>query len=110
MERSEQERFRPIIENRMEQLKRALQDSQADAAAVEPDKSIGRLSRLDAMQMQQMTLNARNRQRAELYELEEALQRINRGHFGKCQLCRREIQPERLEYQPNAILCVSCAG
>ena len=39
---------------------------------------------------------------------EEALDRIAKGHYGKCLHCSQEISPKRLEVLPFARLCVPC--
>lgn len=110
MERQEQESFRKRIEARIVELEELVEDASEDTRAISPDRGIGRLSRLDSMQMQQMALNARNRKQEEVRRLREALTRIDRGTFGVCQLCRKDIAIARLEYQPDAQLCVGCSG
>ncbi len=110
MERQQQERFRSRIEKRLQQLEAQLEGSVEDARAISPDPGIGRLSRLDSMQMQQMALDARNRQKFEIQRLKDALGRIDKGIYGTCQICRKDIGHERLEYQPDAVACISCAG
>ena len=49
-----------------------------------------------------------NNMRANLKEVEEALDRIAKGHYGKCLHCSQEISPKRLEVLPFARLCVPC--
>lgn len=110
MDAETQERFRPLLEARIISLEKQIKDREADAAAVEPDKSIGRLSRLDSMQMQQLSRDAQQRQKSELYRLKEALNRLDQGFFGKCQLCGADIGEERLEIQLDASFCIGCAG
>ncbi len=44
----------------------------------------------------------------ELRSVEVALARLNAGTYGTCQACGKEISPERLEFRPNAVLCVEC--
>ena len=46
--------------------------------------------------------------RKQLLQIEEALRRIDRGEFGRCQQCGQEIPRKRLEIQPWARHCVSC--
>lgn len=41
-------------------------------------------------------------------ELREALGRIDKGTYGKCERCGAEIPLERLEAIPTARLCVTC--
>jgi len=41
-------------------------------------------------------------------EIEDALQRIENGSYGKCELCGKEIGEERLEIVPATRLCIEC--
>ena len=108
MEATLQENFRPKIEARIAELNATLASTKEDTEAISPDKSIGRLSRLDSMQMQQMAVGMQSRMREEIKQLKEALQRIDRGRYGSCDLCRQDIPLERLEFQLDATICVNC--
>ena len=46
--------------------------------------------------------------RKQLLQIEEALRRIDRGEYGRCQQCGNEIPRKRLEIQPWARHCVTC--
>lgn len=108
MEKQIQESFRPKIEARIAELNDTLHSTKEDTEAIAPDVSIGRLSRLDSMQMQQMALGMQTRMREEIKQLKEALQRIDRGRYGTCDLCRKDIPMERLEFQFDATVCMDC--
>ena len=86
-----------------------LKKSEDSAAVVEPDKGLGRLSRMEAMQNQQMVLELRRRKKRQLLEVGNALKRIEQGNFGKCMFCGKEISHERLEAFPEVQTCMSCA-
>lgn len=43
-----------------------------------------------------------------LSEIDVALQKIEQGTYGSCELCDRTIHPDRLEILPFASLCVHC--
>lgn len=43
-----------------------------------------------------------------LYEIEEALKRMEHGSFGTCEICEKSIPSERLEAVPFARMCVPC--
>ena len=101
--------IRHKIDHRIQELEKLLGNDAEDTKPIEPDVSIGRLSRLDAMQMQQMALEQHRRQEAELQKLREAIKRIEDGSYGQCVMCRQPIAPARLEAQPDTILCISCA-
>jgi DnaK suppressor protein len=45
----------------------------------------------------------------QLAAVEAALVRVAEGNYGVCEVCRRDIAPERLEVIPWAATCVSCA-
>lgn len=44
----------------------------------------------------------------QLYEIDEALYRIDKGGFGICELCKKPIDPRRLEAIPYARYCIEC--
>jgi len=43
-----------------------------------------------------------------LYHLDKALERINDGTYGYCELCKQPISKERLKAVPHARLCIEC--
>jgi DnaK suppressor protein len=49
-----------------------------------------------------------NNMRANLKEVEEALDRIDKNHYGKCLHCGQDISSKRLEVLPFARFCVPC--
>lgn len=42
-------------------------------------------------------------------QIDQALERIERGDYGRCALCGEEIGAERLEIQPEADTCLECS-
>lgn len=43
-----------------------------------------------------------------LHEIEAALERMNKGTYGRCESCGTEIPQDRLDARPVARLCLSC--
>lgn len=81
-----------------------------DAKPVELDQtSVGRLSRMDAMQSQEMAQEMVRRRRQQLMKLEGALRRMDSGEYGLCFRCREEIDYRRLGLDPTVTRCVGCA-
>jgi DnaK suppressor protein len=108
MDQTAQDRFRPLIAQQLAELAAEL-EAQADSVQpISPDVSIGRLSRLDSMQAQQMALAGRRRLEEQRSRLQEAMRRIDTGAFGRCLICSQDIAIERLEHQPDAVTCVPC--
>jgi DnaK suppressor protein len=109
MDSDKLEKFRDLLNQLATEWRAGL--SQRDATEpVQLDTSIGRLSRMDAMQSQQMALALKERQRQQLVRVERALRSIEDGTFGVCRVCRGPIAEERLEMQPEATVCVTCAA
>jgi RNA polymerase-binding transcription factor len=83
----------------------------ADRAPVELDQqSVGRLSRMDAMQVREMARAHAGRRRAELARIDDALERLDAGDYGHCTACGEAIAPKRLAWDPAIATCVRCAG
>lgn len=79
--------------------------------AVELDQSkVGRLSRMDAMQQQEMAKASEVHRSQELRRIDAAMARIAAGDYGYCVQCDEAIAPKRLEIDPAVALCIDCAG
>jgi len=88
-----------------------LEDTSRQAAqTVELDQaSVGRLSRMDALQSQQMAKESVRRRQLMLAKIESALQRLVSGGYGLCFECGEAINPRRLAVDPTCTLCIDCA-
>lgn len=84
--------------------------AEADRAPVVLDQeSVGRLSRIDAMQMQAMAIAQLRRRQAERAAIDAALLRMETGDYGYCVRCGEAIAPARLEHNPAVPTCIDCA-
>nr|NIR61407.1 TraR/DksA family transcriptional regulator [Gammaproteobacteria bacterium] len=82
-----------------------------ERAPVELDQqSVGRLSRMDALQVQAMAQETSRRRAAELRRIAAALARMEEGEYGYCVECGEEIAVRRLELDPATPLCINCAS
>lgn len=72
--------------------------------------SVGRLSRMDAMQAQAMAKESERRRQLRVKQIDAALARITADEYGFCVKCGEDIPPERLEFDPAAPMCRDCAG
>ncbi|MBT8146892.1 MAG: TraR/DksA family transcriptional regulator [Gammaproteobacteria bacterium] len=91
----------------LEELSSLAKDS--TAAVVLDQSSVGRLSRMDAMQGQQMALEADRRRKQDLRLIKAALDRIAKDEFGYCVSCGEEIGIGRLDVNPIANRCINCS-
>ena len=92
----------------------ALQQSSAGTAEKRSpvtldQQSVGRLSRMDAMQGQAMAIAEEERRQQRLRLIDAALKRIDEGEYGYCVSCGDDIPEKRLKFDPAALKCVDCA-
>lgn len=110
MDRKKLEALRTRLEQMAEELALADSKTAADRAPVELDQqSVGRLSRMEAMQVQAMAAAQGRRRSAEIQRIRQALKRIDEGEYGYCLECGEEIGERRLDLDPAAARCVDCA-
>jgi DnaK suppressor protein len=108
-ERASVERFEAMLKKELRELDEVLAETAKDTAPVELDQqSVGRLSRMDAMQVQAMALETRRRREDRRIRIRQALQRIEDGKFGDCLKCGEPIAERRLEADPTYRLCINC--
>lgn len=85
------------------------QATREDRAPVELDQqSVGRLSRMDAIQQQSMDIAREERRLRRLKIIKAALQRIDDDDYGYCLKCADDISFDRLSADPAATLCKDC--
>ena len=90
-----------------EELTSYLVLAEESSQIVELDQPIGRLSRMDAIQQQQMAAANRSRNQMRLLQVQAAL-RLEEDEYGFCQICDEPIGYGRLKVRPEASLCVTC--
>ena len=71
-------------------------------------QSVGRVSRIDAIQQQQMAIANQQQTGDMLKGIELALRRIDDASYGDCLECGEPIAFARLQAQPFASLCIDC--
>lgn len=72
--------------------------------------SVGRLSRIEALQNQGLAQNLADREKRQFEQVLDALERLDAGSFGICSDCRTPIRFERLLVFPEALNCAACGA
>lgn len=86
------------ISGELERLREALKievdvdAEEGDPDLIEREKNVALVSQLEAR----------------LARVRAAIRSIDKGRYGICERCGREIPTERLEVRPDATLCVTC--
>jgi DnaK suppressor protein len=101
--------LRSLLQANKTKLEQQLLDAESATGVVTLDQStVGRVSRVDAMQQQSMAVSTRAKAESTLRKVLIALKRIDREDFGCCGQCDEPIQFNRLKVQPQANHCLKC--
>lgn len=99
-----------LLKEKRDELEGLSSLSKDARSTVELDQqSVGRLSRMDAMQQQAMNQATERARQIDLNRIKAAMARIEEGEYGYCNECGEEIAIRRLEIDPMAERCINCA-
>jgi DnaK suppressor protein len=104
------QRYESLLKELEASLEAEISQPESEANPVKLEGTMGRVSRGDAMQVQQMALEMKRRRRQRLQQVKTAFMRIEQGTYGLCSRCQRPIDEARLDAFPEILLCVACAG
>jgi RNA polymerase-binding protein DksA len=116
MEQQQLDHFRKLIVEKRDELVKQLEklkenglnSSVSDSAGDHSTYSLHMADQgTDTMEREKQYMFAAREQNY-LYHLEKALERIDKGEFGKCKGCGKEIGLDRLEAAPHVNLCIDC--
>ena len=100
-----------LLKSEYEELILLSRSTKASRAPVELDQqTVGRLSRMDAIQQQSMDIAREERRQHRLKILEAALKRIQEDDYGYCLACGEDIPYRRLLADPATTRCVECTA
>ena len=103
--------FKQVLEAERAEISQLSASTGADRAPVSLDQqSVGRLSRMDALQGQAMAQASERRRQQRVVMIKAALDRMEQDEYGFCQTCGDEISDGRLKADPTVTRCVDCAG
>ncbi len=109
MNAPEVEQFKDKLLSLRAELQDLEESSKETTKPVELDQSsVGRLSRMDAMQAQQMAQETARRRKRQLQQINGALRRIESGNYGYCFVCGDEIDVRRLSVDSTNTRCINC--
>ena len=86
-----------------------IDDLQDKTAPIAPDCSLGRLTRQEMIQEQQVAEHALHEAEIRLNKLTFALSKVDSESFGLCMECEDDIPIERLKLVPESVYCMECA-
>lgn len=77
---------------------------------VKPENSLGRISRMDAINNKSVMEVALRNKKSKLTKLKIALSKVDEDNFGICIQCNKDIQEKRLLFMPESNMCIHCAS
>lgn len=101
--------IRKKIEEEIAKTERLIADYKEQSKPVTLDNSIGRISRMDAINNKSITESALRQAEGKLSKLNQSLDNIDKPDFGKCMVCKRPIPLGRILLMPQSNKCVNCA-
>lgn len=116
LSKSKIKKYRKLIEKKRKALLKELDYLEESSMKTTITESTGDISSYsyhmadqgtDAMEREKAFLFA-SREGRFLYHLDQALERIDKGEFGKCENCEKLISDERLSAVPHARFCIAC--
>jgi len=107
MDKDRREHFRSILNGKLEELLSGADKAVSGMSEKEenfPDPT----DRASLETDRNFLLRVKDRERKLISKVKEALQRIDDGSYGVCELCGEDISDKRLEARPVTTCCIEC--
>jgi RNA polymerase-binding transcription factor len=105
---------RKIIKDKIidtiEDIKDEVEELKLITGVVAPDRAIGRISRMDAINNRSINKSVLDNAEERLNQLQYALTKTDGNKFGICESCGAEININRLLSVPEAENCINCGS
>lgn len=99
-----------LLNAEIEKTKVLIEEYKEFTKPISPSDSIGRISRMDAINNKTINEAALRKAENKLKNLEFALANVDDPEFGKCAKCKGEIPIQRVMLMPQSRFCVNCAS
>jgi len=110
MNKKDKQSLKNIILKTQEEILHEIKELEIKTAPIEPDCSLGRLTRLEAMQEKSINQAVLEKAKIRLKKIKFVLTKIDNENYGECSICEEEIPYGRLCIVPESTICVSCAN
>jgi DnaK suppressor protein len=104
----DRKKLKQEIAREIERQKHLIESLMVTSRPVQPDKAIGRLTRMEAIQSKSISEATLNSAREKLVKLETAFKKVEQDEFGICIRCSHPIPLARIMLMPESVLCVAC--
>lgn len=109
MTEKERNELKLLISDQIQLVESEIEELTELTKPISLDASIGRVSRMDAINNKAINDLALRDKKSTLQKLERAKERGEKGELGTCLKCGEEIPFGRLKIMPYTTRCVKCA-
>lgn len=109
MTSEERAELKELILTGIREIEESMPYLKEETKAVKPSSSLGRLTRMEALNDKGVNEHVLDQNRKKLERLRNALRRVDTDDYGLCIRCGRPIPVDRLRLVPEALVCVPCA-
>lgn len=110
MTKEERDEVTALLESAISSTRQLIEEYKIDTRPIAPDDSIGRVSRMDAINNRSVVEAALRVQENKLSGLLRVQSNLNTDDFGLCAKCHQPIPIQRILLVPHNRFCVRCAS
>lgn len=108
MKRKELEVYKKKLVARRNEIVQKLSAFRNESKEVETDIAQDVADKAESSYTKEFLLSLSDTEREQLFQIDSALRRIDKGDFGSCQMCQKEISKKRLNALPWTPYCIEC--
>ncbi len=101
--------LRDKIQKKIDEMEEEIIRLEDMTQPISPENSLGRVSRMDAINNKSVAEASLRSVRRRLDKLKDAMTKIDETGFGDCVRCNKPIPIARLMFMPESTKCVRCA-
>lgn len=105
----ELDKYKKVLDQAIEKTRANIEELEELTRPIAPENSIGRVSRMDAINNKSVNESALRKSRQKLIKMNHNLEALEKGGFGDCASCKQAIPVERLLFLPETNLCTPCS-
>ena len=109
MNKEQKNQIEEKLNNEVKDTKTKITKYKELSQPIAPENSIGRVSRMDAINNKSVVEAALREAQEKLLKLLEIQKKVTLKDFGLCTKCKKKIPFGRLIFRPESQLCVHCA-
>lgn len=108
LSKKEKEEFKKLLLERKNSIIKKLSQFYRESQEIETDTALDVVDKAETSYTKEFLLGLTDSEREQLQQIDQALDRLEKGEYGHCQVCHKEIGKKRLQIIPWTPYCISC--